>query len=332
MKFSLVKLIIWPRDDSKVPRVVSFAETGINLITGSSRTGKSAIIKIIDYCLGSRTCSIPKLGPIRRSSEWYGIVILTEEGYKLFARRDPDAQESTDDYLLVESTDASFPVRPTKNANRAAAQGLLSRLARLPQATADLNDSGSGYKGRASFGDMTSFMFQPQSIVANDKVLFFEAEDEDHARKLREIFPLVLGAIDATTLVKQHRLAEVRRLLERKRRQLEALSGSLEDYAGEVRGRYLSAVDVGLLQADTATIDQADTGVLLARLRDVLAGWLGGRRPGSESAPSGLTPRLAELRQREAFAAQQVAFIRLRQVQSARVIAGPTAVRGGTRA
>ncbi len=52
MKFSLVKLIVWPRDTSKDARVVSFAETGINLITGSSRTGKSAIIKIVDYWSG----------------------------------------------------------------------------------------------------------------------------------------------------------------------------------------------------------------------------------------------------------------------------------------
>ena len=78
MKFSIAKLIVWPRDSSKSPRVVSFAETGINLITGASRSGKSAIIKIVDYCLGSRTCNIPKLGPIRRSSSWYGVLVATD--------------------------------------------------------------------------------------------------------------------------------------------------------------------------------------------------------------------------------------------------------------
>lgn len=189
MKFSLAKLIVWPRDGSKDPRVVSFTETGINLITGSSRSGKSAIIKIIDYCLGSGTCNIPKLGPIRRSSAWYGLVIRTAEGYKLFARRDPDAQESTEEYMLVESALPIVPERPVKNTNRDAIKGLLARLTQLPQATADFYETGSGYKGRASFGDMTSFMFQPQPIVASDTVLFFEAEDENHARKLREIFP-----------------------------------------------------------------------------------------------------------------------------------------------
>jgi hypothetical protein len=217
--------------------------------------------------------------------------------------------------MLVEGTAPSVPERPVKNTNRAAVQGLLARLARLPQATADFNETGSGYKGRASFADMTSFMFQPQSIVANERVLFFEADDEDHARKLREIFPLVLGAVDANTLVKQHRLAEVRRRLERRRRQLEALSGSLEDHAGAVRGRYLSAIDLGLLQSDVGSIDQAEIGVLLARLRDLVAGWVEGRRAGTEGMSFSAAPRLAELRQRESFSAQQVASLRMRQVQ-----------------
>ncbi len=206
MKFSLAKLIIWPRDSTKEPRIITFKETGINLITGQSHSGKSAIIKIVDYCLGSRTCNIPKLGPIRRSSAWYGIIVRTEEGYKLLARRDPDDQNSTDDYMLQESTTPTFPDKPVRNANRGTINGLLARLARLPQATADFDETGSGYKGRASFGDMTSFLFQPQSIVANDRILFFETADEDHARKLREIFPLVLGAINADILVKLHRL------------------------------------------------------------------------------------------------------------------------------
>ncbi len=315
MKFSLVNIILWPRDSSKAARALAFAETGINLITGSSRSGKSAIIKIIDYCLGSATCNIPKLGPIRRSCEWYGVLIRTEEGYKLLARRDPDNQESTDDYMLVESASPTVPDRPIKNANRAVIEGLLSRLARLPQANADFYSSGSGYKSRASFADMTAFMFQPQWIVANETVLFFETEDEDHARKLREVFPLVLGAVDADTLIKQHRLAEVRQLLERRRRQLDALKGSIDDYAGELRGRYLSAIDLGLLHADVNSIDSAESRVLLERLRDLVSSWMSGQRPADDGVSFGTAGRLAELRQRESILAQQIASLRLRQVQ-----------------
>src|SRR6266508_1984883 len=133
MKFAISKLVIWPRDHSKDPRVVSFAESRLNLVSGSSRSGKSAIIKIIDYCLGSKGCSIPKLGPIRRCAAWYGIVAATEEGYKLLARRDPGNQDSTDDYMILETASPVIPPVPEKNSNRDAARGMLARLARLPQ-------------------------------------------------------------------------------------------------------------------------------------------------------------------------------------------------------
>ena len=315
MEFSVANLIVWPRDESKSARILTFSESGINLVTGASRTGKSAIIKIIDYCLASKSCKIPKMGPIRRSAAWYGVVIKTEEGYKLLARKDPDHQESTGDYMVVESAVLSIPARPTKNANRAAVQALLNRLARLPQADSDFEESGSGYKNRASFGDLTSFIFQPQSVVANENVLFFEASDEVHARKLREIFPLVLGAIDADTLIRQHRLAEVRHLLERRRRQLEALQGTIEDLAGEIRGRYLTASDLRLLEGDTTAIDTAETNVLLTRLRDLVQAWVEGKRPQESQVAFGVADRLAKLRQRESNLAQRVASLRLRQVQ-----------------
>jgi len=314
MLFSIVKLVVWPRNLSKETRFINFNESGINLITGASRTGKSAIIKIIDYCLGSGTCSIPKIGPIRRSSEWYGVVVRTAEGYKLLARRDPDENDSTDDYMLVEGVASSVPQRPVKNTNRAAVKALLDRLARLPQANADFYNTGSGYKGRASFSEMTSFIFQPQSVVANDKVLFFEAEDENHARKLREVFPLVLGAVDADTLIAQHRLAEVRRHLDRLRRQLTMLSGSIEEYAGQVRGRFISAVDLGLIRADIATVEQFEIALLLARLRDIADGWTTGNRS-QEARSFGAAARIAVLRQNETVSAQQISSIRLRLVK-----------------
>lgn len=35
-------------------------EQGVNIITGESKTGKSALVEIIDYCLCSTRCTIPK--------------------------------------------------------------------------------------------------------------------------------------------------------------------------------------------------------------------------------------------------------------------------------
>ena len=48
MFFQIEKIIIWPRNTVFPPRVLSFSLGKVNVITGASRTGKTAIIPIID--------------------------------------------------------------------------------------------------------------------------------------------------------------------------------------------------------------------------------------------------------------------------------------------
>ncbi|MCM3625491.1 DUF3732 domain-containing protein [Brevibacillus borstelensis] len=313
MNFSILKIIIWSKNPNKAPRTLEFKPGAINYITGSSRSGKSAIIEIIDYCLGSGSCSIPKIGPIRRTSSWYGLLFSTVEGEKLFARRDPGAQNSTDDYMIIEGVTVSVPDIPEKNGNRDNAKGILERLAKIPQANSDFNETGSGFKGRASIADMTAFMFQPQRIVANNETMFFEADVEEHARKLREIFPLVLGVVDAETLIKQHRLQEVRRLIERKQRQLEALKINIENFSGEVRGRYIAAAQYGLVSS--LKIDDTSTQVLFERLKDIVDKWKKDPTYWDSDGHYINTERLSWLREREATLYSEITTLRVRLTQ-----------------
>src|SRR3712207_795599 len=49
--------------------------TGLNVITGSSQTGKSAMIEIIRYCLGDSDFRVPA-GPIADTVVYYGMLLL----------------------------------------------------------------------------------------------------------------------------------------------------------------------------------------------------------------------------------------------------------------
>ncbi|RKP56254.1 DUF3732 domain-containing protein [Cohnella endophytica] len=313
MNFAILKIIIWSRDPNKTPRILNFEPGAINYITGASRSGKSAIIELIDYCLGSGGCSIPKIGPIRRTSAWYGLLFSTVEGEKLFARRDPGDQNSTDDYMIIEGVTVLAPGVPEKNANRENAKGILEKLSKIPQSNSDFNETGSGFKGRASISDMTAFMFQPQRIVANNETMFFEADVEEHARKLREIFPLVLGVVDVETLIKQHRLQEVRRLIERKQRQLEALKINIENFSGEVRGRYIAAAQYGLVIS--IKVDDSNTQVLFERLKDIVSNWKKDSTYWDSDGYHINSERLSWLREQEATLNSEITTLRLRFTQ-----------------
>ena len=106
MFFQLRKLILWPRIDA-APRVLSLRPGDVNVISGASKTGKSAVIPIIDYCLGADKCTIP-VGIIRENCSWFGILVDTIEGQKLLARREPGEQQSTGDMILIEGPNSKF--------------------------------------------------------------------------------------------------------------------------------------------------------------------------------------------------------------------------------
>src|SRR5690349_24964228 len=108
MQLQLTSLVLWPRNVNLEPRVVSFAANKLNVITGASKTGKSAVIPIIDYCLGSERCAVP-VKTIRDACAWFGIVITTSEGEKLLARREPGGQQSTGDLFLLEGKPSEIP-------------------------------------------------------------------------------------------------------------------------------------------------------------------------------------------------------------------------------
>ena len=71
MKSYIKAIIIFNQSGEK--RIVPLKQ-GINIITGESKTGKSALVEIIDYCLCSTRCTIPK-GKITDFSYLYTLVM-----------------------------------------------------------------------------------------------------------------------------------------------------------------------------------------------------------------------------------------------------------------
>jgi hypothetical protein len=190
MLLQIKEVILWPRDTSTAPRRLRFNSGRVNVISGASKTGKSALIPIVDYCLGLDSCGIP-VGIIRQACDWFGVLISTTEGEKLLARREPGEQRSTGDMFILEGRRVDIPdVIEMKNASVALVRRKLDQLARLTNLGFD-QESVSGFRQRPSFRDLMAFCFQPQNVIANPDVLFFKADTYEHREKLRTIFPYV---------------------------------------------------------------------------------------------------------------------------------------------
>ena len=75
MIFQILNIVLYGKKDGQV-RSIDFKPNAVNIIVGEKQTGKSALIPIVDYCLGSKKCNIPA-GVISETVEWYAIKILS---------------------------------------------------------------------------------------------------------------------------------------------------------------------------------------------------------------------------------------------------------------
>lgn len=303
------KVVLWPRIAAAAPRVVPFRVGALNVISGGSATGKSAIIPIIDYCLGADKCAIP-VQTIRRACAWFGVVLATPRGELLLARREPGAQKSTGDMLVLEGTTVAVPEAiDGPNSNVEQAKELLNELAGLTRLSIDVDRPGAPNRGRPSFRDMMAFTFQPQNIVANPNVLFFKADTTEHREKLKGIFPYVLGAVTAEGLALQHERQRLTMELRRKERELEGIRVLSERWVAEIAADVARARDLNLLGEPLARGARSEE--MVAALRAVAA--RAEDEPVLSSAGiEAVTGEMAELQAEESAVSLQLAGLRRR--------------------
>ena len=248
MYFQIEKIILWPRKIQYSYKTIDFKLDKINVITGASRTGKSAIIPIIDYCLGESKCHIP-VNIIRDACSWFGLIIKLADRKVLLARREPEGQKSTDDMMILEGEELIIPKSPYKNATRKNVCKYLDEVSKI--SFLEIGDSEKGgFNERPSFRDMMAFCFQSQNIVANANTLFYKADTMEHRNKLINIFPYVLGAVTPEILAKRQELDELEKKLKRKERELLKIQEVSNRWKIEIGGWINAAKEYGLITLD----------------------------------------------------------------------------------
>jgi energy-coupling factor transporter ATP-binding protein EcfA2 len=259
MDFVINRIILWPSQAKFEPRVIQLEEGKVNVIVGQSGSGKSAIVHIIDYCLGASKCSIP-VGKIRDLTEWFGIDVTISGVRQLICRKTPGSTSGSWDISVTPFQRLSTLHRPTKNTTLPALKDMLSRAARLPSLPIrPVDESGSsGYESRISFRDLVAFNFQPQHIVANPYTLFYKADTTEHRETLRALFPFVLGAMTADHLRAEHQLQLTQQTLRRRQRDLHERRQARDAWQQDVLTLHARGRDLSLLTARGAiTIDEA---------------------------------------------------------------------------
>lgn len=193
MKSYIKAIIIFNEDNEK--RIVPLKQ-GVNIITGESKTGKSALVEIIDYCLCSNRCTVPK-GRITDFSYLYTLVMAVGDNTYVIARYNWEnggkmhfSKESEDfnpDSLELRYFEEK-PILSYKEAQYEieCALGLF-----VTNMVTDSDQQGR----KASLRNMVSYLFQHQNLMASKFALFYRFSDFYKRKDVIEQFPVFAGMI-----------------------------------------------------------------------------------------------------------------------------------------
>jgi len=193
MKSYIKAIIIFNKNGEK--RVVPL-EQGVNIITGESKTGKSALVEIIDYCMCSTRSTIPK-GKITDFTYLYTIVMIIGENSYVIARYNWNDggkmhfSKETKDFepgnlelsYFVEKL--ALPYKDIKNEIECALGLFVTNMA-----TGEEQQS-----KKASLRNMVSYLFQHQNLMASKFALFYRFTDFYKRRDVIDQFPVFAGMI-----------------------------------------------------------------------------------------------------------------------------------------
>jgi Protein of unknown function (DUF3732) len=246
-------------------RRIDFRLGTLNILTGASRTGKSALLDIVDYCWGRDECTVPE-GPIRRKVSWYGVVFDNDGEGIFIARRNPAPGGKASDEFYLERAVENAPSDAsslTKNTTGDALKRFLSQTLAISENEHRPPEGSTRAPLEANARHAILFCLQAQDEIASRRLLFHRQGEPFFPQAIKDTLPYFLGAVDEDRLLNQLLLDDTRRRLTRLERRLaEARTADDEEYS---RARMLldEAKRVGLADRAAEPVSRAEALAML---------------------------------------------------------------------
>lgn len=229
-------------------RVVPFEPGQVNIISGDSRTGKSATLGIIDYCFGAKEIDVPE-GKVRRNVAWFALLLQTRRGQAFVARQLPLGDGKSNEVVYVQA-DTEVPIPPAsalrQTTNR---EGLRSLLASWAGLSDYLHEPPLGQTREAlaaTISHALTFCFQSQTEIAQRKHLFHGSSDRFVAQAIKDTLPYFLGAVTDDYVAQQQELKRVRTEIRQIERRLSEAAAIRGEGVGRADTLLAEAKSVGL--------------------------------------------------------------------------------------
>lgn len=234
-------------------RHLPFALGQVNIITGRSKSGKSVVGDIIDYCLGGDSCNIAD-GVVRDNVAWYGLLLQFEHERVFVARKNPDKGQQTTGVCYIDIGEKIEVPDNCDFSSNTNVSGIEESLTRRIGISENLNTPPEGQSRlplAANIRHALYYCFQGQDEIAAKNFLFHHQSDDFITQAIKDTIPYFLGAISEEALALENERSILKRKLTLEKRKLEEnryLMGGGSERAISLIGE---ARQAGLIDAST---------------------------------------------------------------------------------
>jgi len=248
MNMQIDSIILY--NESGEIRQLKFNQGAVNIIAGTTNVGKSSIIPIIEYCLGSSEFRIPD-GVIQEKVSWYAVLYQIGETQVFIAKPAPKEGKLRDraDYREVSGPKIKIPALEDliTNVNGAELRENLSHLIGM------------------SLDQTIFYLFQGQDIIDKGDSLFYR-QDKDKVKVIRSLTSLLVKEVQRETEL-QRQLAEAKRDKSLLGSKLRDAKRKKEERERRAKGLVDEAKHVGLIDQ---SFDSEDLPKIVDILRAIL--------------------------------------------------------------
>ncbi|WP_327667338.1 DUF3732 domain-containing protein [Streptomyces sp. NBC_00485] len=290
----LLSLGLYHRDGRPDPRTIDFKPGALNVLTGESETGKSAVLDIIEYCLGRQHISLPE-GVITQTVGWYALLVEIGSTRLILGRPRPSGASTNKAMLVIGDHTLKLPTADgmTVNADTDGLRTELSARLGIDDFRFEPPPGAERYAFNVSVAQAVYLCLQKQTEIANQQLLFHRQSEQGMAQMMKDTLPYFLGAAGPEQAARQRQLVEANRSLRRIQRQLEDVDRNQEAASVELLGLARLAQDAGML----ATVPTAPSAAVLDTLLREAADAVTDPSIATEVGDDGLQERLANERQ-----------------------------------
>ncbi|SFU21915.1 DUF3732 domain-containing protein [Sedimentitalea nanhaiensis] len=277
-------------------RDLYFKVDGLNVITGRSSTGKSALSEIIEYCMGRSSFNVPE-GIIRDKVAWFAVIYQFEKEQVLVAKpTPPHGGASCSTAMLRRGNQLPIPAFEDLLANTDddSIVELLSRLLGIPENRTEVALEHSRASYDANVKHTFYYLFQKQGLVANKDQLFYRQNEQFQPQAIRDTLPILLGVSSHDRFEWESKLRIAQRDLRISNKKLEQARNAVDTSHEQAIGLHSEATAVGVIgSAD----ENQNAEAVIAALSSVLS-WKPEKVPDDDASRiSLLEEELAQLRQ-----------------------------------